>query len=76
MASDPLPDLLQFRARSRSEPVRVSPEELVARELRRISDEFDSLVFSPTQVRHLYFLQKKSIKYILETLIIAIKVSY
>ncbi|XP_035679068.1 uncharacterized protein LOC118417579 isoform X1 [Branchiostoma floridae] len=51
MASDPLPDLLQFRARSRSEPVRVSPEELVARELRRISDEFDSLVFSPTQRR-------------------------
>ncbi|XP_066282911.1 uncharacterized protein [Branchiostoma lanceolatum] len=51
MASDPLPDLLQFRARSRSEPVRVSPEELVARELRRISDEFDSLMFGPAQRR-------------------------
>ncbi|XP_078675108.1 uncharacterized protein LOC144913003 isoform X1 [Branchiostoma floridae x Branchiostoma belcheri] len=50
-SSDPLPDLLQFRARSRSEPVRVSPEELVARELRRISDEFDSLMFGPSQRR-------------------------
>ncbi|XP_070571390.1 uncharacterized protein [Ptychodera flava] len=37
---DPLPDLLEFRNRSHSEPADVRPEIEVGRELRRISDEF------------------------------------
>ncbi|XP_077997413.1 uncharacterized protein LOC144450639 [Glandiceps talaboti] len=38
--SNPLPDLLEFRNRSHSEPADVRPEIEVGRELRRISDEF------------------------------------